>query len=591
MRTVIHVTHEAVVKIGGIGAVLEGLITSQSYSQAVNRTILVGPLFDTESPLSQRLGPDGNVLYSSVDNVTGSAFSSAFHRIEQEFNVRIVYGHRRFTHPATNVKVTPEVLLIDVRRAKERKTGHFKKILWDHFGIASDRYEHAWEYEEYVRLAWPALEAVRAIGAGVAHHPAVVIGHEFMGMPTALGAKAMFGDDFRTIFHAHEVAPMRRIVEGNTGHDTMFYSVLHQAAKEGQYVEDVFGQQNDYHKYALVEAAKYCDNVLAVGDQVVDELRFLSRDFSHVDIDLAYNGIPAWELPLSQRKASRDRLQRYCQNLLGYKPDYVFTHVTRTALSKGIWRDTLVLDHIERAFHKTGRTAVLLLLTCDMPQRTPEQVWHMEKWWSWPLAHRECAPDLSGGEAMAYSSIQAFNTRSRNVKTIMINQFGLNPEIGGTNVPADMDFWDMRTGSDLEFGMAVYEPFGISPLEPLAFGAVCVISSVCGCAGFVNRIVGNGQTQNVVIADYSDLDQPELSAKELATIDRQQRNEVELRVARRTAERILRCLPENPEQIEQMLASGYELASHMTWDVVASQYILPGIERACSRRRVAHAAS
>ena len=49
-------------------------------------------------------------------------------------------------------------------------------------------------------------------------------------MPTALAA-ILEGEQsrFRTIFYAHEVAPMRRVVEGNPGHDTMFYNVMRTA--------------------------------------------------------------------------------------------------------------------------------------------------------------------------------------------------------------------------------------------------------------------------------------------------------------------------------------------------------------------------
>ena len=55
-----------------------------------------------------------------------------------------------------------------------------------------------------------------------------------------------------------------------------------------------------------------------------------------------------------------------------------------------------------------------------------------------------------------------------------------------------MEFMDIRKGSDVEFGQSIYEPFGIAQLEPLTFGAICVFSNVCGCAGFF-RDVSNGQ--------------------------------------------------------------------------------------------------
>ena len=44
-KTLVHITHEAVGKIGGIGAVLEGFFTSSAYLDAVKRTSLVCPLF------------------------------------------------------------------------------------------------------------------------------------------------------------------------------------------------------------------------------------------------------------------------------------------------------------------------------------------------------------------------------------------------------------------------------------------------------------------------------------------------------------------------------------------------------------------
>ena len=73
---------------------------------------------------------------------------------------------------------------------------------------------------------------------------------------------------------------MRRIVEDHPGHDTMFYNVLEKAHGEGHLsVEDVFGSQRFFYKHPLVEAARFCDNIFAVGDYVVKELRFLREEF------------------------------------------------------------------------------------------------------------------------------------------------------------------------------------------------------------------------------------------------------------------------------------------------------------------------
>jgi len=105
--------------------------------------------------------------------------------------------------------------------------------------------------------------------------PCVILSHEYMGVPTALAAilDAEKGN-FRTIFYAHEVATMRRLVEGHPGHDTMFYNVMRSATSQGQYVEDVFGSQAGYYKHALVKATRFFDGVFAVGDYVLKEMRF-----------------------------------------------------------------------------------------------------------------------------------------------------------------------------------------------------------------------------------------------------------------------------------------------------------------------------
>ena len=40
LQLVVHATHEAGVKVGGIGAVLDGLLRTESYNDAVARTVL-----------------------------------------------------------------------------------------------------------------------------------------------------------------------------------------------------------------------------------------------------------------------------------------------------------------------------------------------------------------------------------------------------------------------------------------------------------------------------------------------------------------------------------------------------------------------
>jgi glycogen synthase len=576
--TVVHVSHEVVGKIGGIGAVLQGFFTCNSYLEAVGRSILVGPLFSTEGSVSNRLGDNSEVLYSSVDGLIKTGYLEAFRNIENFYNVGIVYGRRTFVDEQTGIKSSPEVLLIDVTRMNKSVVNEFKKHLFERFGIRSHLYENLWEYEQYVRLAPAAIAALKAIGA--AKNSTIIISHEFMGMPTALAAILEPMCDFKTIFYAHEVATIRRIIENHPGHDTMFYNTMKQAYENKLYINEVFGDQSSFFKHTLVEASKYCDAICAVGDYVVSELRFLAPEFETVDIDIIYNGIPAYQISLADKLQSKEKLRQYCERLLGYKPDFIFTHVTRLVKSKGLWRDLRVLEHIEKEFRTQGKTGVLFVLSTEVSQRRSSDIYKMESVYNWPVAHREGMPDLSSGEAAFYTAVQEFNVKSRNIKIIFVNQFGFNQANCGQRMPKDMEFMDIRRGSDVEFGQSIYEPFGIAQLEPLTFGGICVVSSVCGCAGFVLDIAGAEGAKNLVIADYTRLNsQGFANIEDLLKIDESVRNQIEHSVSEKVAMQICSRLAKSESETEDMIKTGYSLAKNMSWDAVVKNYLLPSLQK------------
>jgi len=582
--TAVHVTHEVIGKIGGIGAVLQGFFTCNSYLEAVGRSILVGPLFTTEGSVLDRIGENGEVLYSSIDGLVNSGYAPAFHKIENYYNAGIVYGRETFIDRQTGIKSSPEVLLIDVAHMDEGPINEFKKRLFEEFGIRSHLYEHLWEYEQYVRLAPAAIAALKAIGA--AKQSTVIISHEFMGMPTALAAILEPMCNFKTAFYAHEVATMRRIVEKHPGHDTMFYNVMEHAGEKKLYVSDVFGDQSSFFKHALVEASKYCDSIYAVGDYVLRELRFLAPEFQNAEVDIVYNGIPAYQINTDEKLTSKAKLQLYCENLLGFKPDFVFTHVTRLVESKGLWRDLRVLEKIEEEFRRQCKTAVLLLLSTEVSQRRSRDIYNMESAYNWPVAHREGWPDLSGGEANFYTAIQEFNARSRNIKIIFINQFGFSRKNCGNKMPKDMQFMDIRKGSDVEFGQSIYEPFGIAQLESLTFGGICVISSVCGCAGFLRDVTNGQDVKNVIVADYTELKNHMLGdIEDMLQIDRPVRDKIEADVSKEVARKIISRLPKNESEIENMIQTGYSLAKNMSWDVVVKNYLLKNLQKTMDKQR------
>ena len=49
MQTCVHVTHEAIHTLGGIGAVLHGLFTSRTYLDQIQRNILAKNVLDLPS--------------------------------------------------------------------------------------------------------------------------------------------------------------------------------------------------------------------------------------------------------------------------------------------------------------------------------------------------------------------------------------------------------------------------------------------------------------------------------------------------------------------------------------------------------------
>jgi glycogen synthase len=153
-------------------------------------------------------------------------------------------------------------------------------------------------------------------------------------------------------------------------------------------------------------------------------------------------------------------------------------------------------------------------------------------------------------------------------------------------MPADMEFMDIRKGADVEFGQSIYEPFGIAQVEPISFGGICVFSSVCGCAGFVEKANDGKPTPNVIAADYTDLPTKGLRPDQLMSIGQPERDAIEHAVAERIARELIDRLPRSPREFEQFIERGYALAQKMSWDVVARDYILPGIQRAIKARRL-----
>lgn len=574
--------------MGGIGTVLEGMMTSAVYQSSVRRSILVGPMggHHYESPL-RRLGPHVNVRYSSADHIDFDGLGRRFHPIQWAFGVHIAYGIRTYEKNGYNRDGSAEVLLINVSNADREQLAIFKMRLWDRFGIDARRYEHDWGFEEYCRLAEPAFYALSSIVAPD-ELPCIILSHEFMGLCTALKAVMDGGEAFRTAFYAHECATARRLVEHHAGHDTSFYNIMRQAAERGQFVEQVFGDQSSYMRHALISQAHQLDAIIAVGDPTAEEMNFLNPPTKAARIDLVYNGLPAYFADLAEENQSRRMMDEWAQQVIGYRPDVLMTHVARPVISKGFWRDLKVASHLDRLLGQEGRTGLLIILTCGAPPRSLDEVNRMAREYGWPWHHRDGYPDLAGPEIELHRLIQHYNAGHTNVKVMLVNQFGWSRTTLGEAAAEEMSFTALRQAADVEFGQSVYEPFGIAQLEPLGSGAICIPSSVCGCvASYRHALAGLGadeaQTANVIVADYTQIDHP-MSIPELLAMTQQQRDHLEERVAQQAAQRLHEALPRSEADAARLLERGRELADRMSWDVVIAEELLPVLERIAAPR-------
>jgi hypothetical protein len=586
---VVHATHEAGAKVGGIGAVLEGILADATYNRIVNRTILVGPFDPSNLTELERINTLSNgfqTIYSTLDGVSqiGEDLARAFERIELYYHVNILYGKRRFG------AAQHEVLLIDPRDVVVSVENAFKFHLWEHFGIDSRLYESSGEYESFVRAAEPSFAALQAlVGDGDYPRPPrlrasrggrmVLLSHEWLGVPLALSAFFHQPGAYRTFFYAHEVATVRPLVEDNLGHDTRFYNVMKAARSRGLFLEDVFGDRSAFFKHALLTAAPEFNGILAVSDLIVEEMHFLSQRFTLRPISLVYNGIPSPQVSLDERSESLARMKEYGATLTGTHPTWVFTHVTRLVRSKGLWRDLKVMEELDGSLAARGETAMLFTLSSTVPAGRREQdVLRWEKEYGWPVTHHEGNGDLIGPEADYYRSIQDFNGRAKASRIVLFNQYGWTPDRCGTRMPTGMQPMDIRYGTHLEFGQSIYEPFGIGQLEPLAAGALCCLSSVCGCIGFIKQ-VGGGELPNVVVGDYVTLPASlrGLGLDGLLHLDQREREMVEAVESARVARRILEFLPRTAADAERLLDQGAALSRKLSWQVVVEEGLLPAL--------------
>jgi hypothetical protein len=253
-------------------------------------------------------------------------------------------------------------------------------------------------------------------------------------------------------------------------------------------------------------------------------------------------------------------------------------------MSKAIWRDFRVMHEMEPMLQARGETAIYFMLGTLGGQRRSSDVRHMERVYGWPVAHEVGYPDLCGGEEVLGEMADHFNREHSAIRAVLVNQWDWNRQVCGERMAEDMTFSDIRRGTDLEFGLSIYEPFGISQFEALSFGAICVPSNVCGCMGFARKLAAEGLPihDNIVEGNFLRLP-PEMAMDQAIHMSIQQRDAIEAHEGRRLAGLLVDLLARDDQALDRRIKSGYLLAERMSWEHVVNDYFLPSLARTVSR--------
>ncbi len=584
MKIAVHITHEAMKKVGGIGAVLNGVCTTEAYKSFFGKTVLYGPLFGSKGDIYASFEKEEELLFSSIDGYDKDNYREVFDGIKQKYNIDIVYGRRiLFDEFEKTKKDEVDVFLVGISSMNQEEVTKFKFKLWKKFGIQSDLYEHDWDYEQYLRIAIPFLEILNKVyGENVDYYH---FAHEYMGIPSALSVISQ--KRHKTIFVAHEVSTARSLVESSPGHDISFYNIL--SDEQGKRsLGEVFGSQKQNPRNELIKQAVNCDRIFAVSDLTIEEYLFLVPNTPLKKIKAIYNGLSVQKISVSQKKQSRKKIQKYIHTLLDFKPDVVFTHVTRLVISKGLWRDISLLYYLDEIFQTQNLKGIYILLSTLVATGKPVgDILKMEKEYGWPVNHRHGWPDLVGMEEEIYSYLQIFNQKSKAIKGIFINQFGFNRKKCGLRVPEDIRFIDLRIASDAEFGFSIYEPFGIAQLETIPFGGVSLLSSSCGSVSLLKEIFRDAQTKPYYVVDFIGGEAPtrllptkeggQVRCEELNNMTIEKRTTIERELFEKHANSIFEILPITEEKRMKYLENALLYNPRLGWENIVKNYLLSNL--------------
>jgi hypothetical protein len=268
-------------------------------------------------------------------------------------------------------------------------------------------------------------------------------------------------------------------------------------------------------------------------------------------------------------------MKNYCENLYNFDPDYIFTHVTRLVTSKAIWRDIRFLYHLDESLAKQNKKGFYILLSTLIGNgRSREDIAKMEIEYGWPVKHREAWPDLVGPEIDIYNQLELFNSRSKAIKGVFVNQFGFDNISAGSRVPKGASPLTIRIASDIEFGLSIYEPFGIAQLETIPYGGIALLSTSCGCASLLQNTMDDNGYIAIDFTKVPDglIDQFK-TKKAYKDITLQLRDLVETEICIKNAPSVIGALPKSNIERKSRLLKMQKDSALLDWEHVAERIV------------------
>lgn len=583
MKIGVHITHEAVQKIGGIGSVLSGLCSSDRYKTFFDKTLLYSPLFYNPGDIFTKLGKGGKVLYSNRDHYDEGGFESIFKPIIDKYNVNIVYGKRLLSNEFNSLKnIEVDILLVDINGMNKNEIDIFKFKLWEKFGIESLKFESDWDYEQYLRIGIPYVEILKNLYGE--NNEFYHFSHEFMGVISCLATllKPSFYKS-KTIYYAHEISPVRAVVEKIEGHDISFYCKMEEDKANKISLLQRYPDQNNNPRTVLLRKTIHFDLIFAVSDLVKEEYIYLNPEINKDKIKIVYNGIPIKYINDKEKEEAREILKKYCYNLFNFEPDFIFTHVARMVPSKAFFRDFTFLFNIDEHIKKIGGKGFFILLSSLIGTgRESNDIFNMERDYSWPLYHKEGWPDLVGTEIEINNFLEIFNAKSKSIKGVFLNQFGFSRRKCGFRLDEKAEFFHLRAGSDIELGFSIYEPFGIAQLETIPFGGYACLSTSCGSYYLLNSVFStqdnkNSISKNIPFVGFDFIEEGKAFLKKNTldplSLNKDTRFEIENKLFNRVTGEIVNILPKSDSERTSLLYNFQNISNRIGWENISENVI------------------